>query len=96
MAELRIRGAAPAEDLVAAIYVAAGALDKWECFALDGSYHFSLGGGWSVALSADSADRIRIETCRLSRPVDRMWCSSRRVDRLAGLVKRMSQVPQAV
>lgn len=96
MALLRIKGATPAIDLVEAIYVAAEELDIWECYAADGRYHFVLGGGWSLALSADSADRVRVETCRLSRPVDRMWCSTRHPNRLAGLVRRMSQIPEAV
>lgn len=97
MAELIIRGRAPIETpLVDAIYTAAAALDIWECYAHDQRYHFALGGGWSLALSADSADRIRIEACSLTRPVSRMWTLARHKDRLAGLVKKLSTVPEAV
>lgn len=91
MTELTIRGAWPqVDELVDAIYVAAETLGIQECYAYEGRYHFSLGSGWSVALSADSADRIRVETCRLTRPVTRMWTLASRKDRLAGLVTKMS------
>ena len=94
--KLHIRGDASVGDLVQAIYAAAAALDIWECYSHDGRCHFTLGGGWSVALSADSANRIRVETCRLTRPVSSMWTAAHRLDRLAGLVRKMSTVPEAV
>lgn len=96
MAELIIRGAAPSHLLADAIYVVAEALDIWECYAHEGRYHFALGGGWSIALSADSGERIRVETCRLTHPVSTMWALAHRHDRLAGLVRKMSAVPEAV
>lgn len=97
MTDLLIRGVMPTTSaLTDAIYVAAEALGVWECYAHEGRYHFALGGGWSLALSADSANRIRVETCRLTSPVARMWALAHRRDRLAGLVKRLSNVPQAV
>lgn len=97
MAEVLIRGAQPpTTELVDAIYLAAETLGIWECYAHAGRYHFVLGAGWSLAVSADSVERIRIETCRLTRPVDTMWTTARRQDRLAGLIKRLSRVPEAV
>lgn len=93
--EVEIKGALPTGDLVDAVYVAARALDIWRCYAWEGRYHFSLGAGWTLALSADSADRIRVETCHLTRPVARMWVLAHRLDRLAGLVARMSTMPTA-
>lgn len=96
MTEVTINGAMPTECLAHAIYVAAGALGIYECYAHEGRYHFSLGQGVSIALSADSADRIRVETCRLTRPVTTMWTFAHRLDRLAGLVQRMGSVPEAV
>lgn len=96
MPDLTIRGITPAADVAETVYEAARVLDIWECYSHDGRYHFVLGGGWSLAVSADSVDRIRIETCRLTRPVDTMWATTHRRDRLAGLIRRMSRVPEAV
>lgn len=96
MSGLVIRGKTPQPPLVEAVYAAADALDLWECYAHEGRYHFSLGGGWSIALSEDSADRIRVEACRLTRPVTTMWTFCSSSDRLAGLVRKMSTVPGAV
>lgn len=96
MSELLIRGAPPEGSLIDAIYIVAGELSQWVCWAHEGRYHFTLGGGWSLAVSADSADRIRIETCHLSQPVARMWALAHHRNRLAGLVRRMSTVPEAV
>lgn len=97
MTELLIRGVLPTTDELAdAIYVAAETLGVWECYAHEGRYHFALGGGWSLALSADSAERICVETCRLTSPTSRMWTFAHRKDRLAGLVRRMSKVPETV
>jgi hypothetical protein len=95
MFEVSIRGPAPTEALVDAVYVAAQALGVWECYAYEGRYHFMLGGGWSVAISCDSAERICVESCRLGRPEARMWTLAYRHDRLAGLVERMGSVPEA-
>ena len=95
MNDLVITGRQPVAPLSDAILVAACALDIWECWAHEDRYHFALGGGWTLALSSDSADRIRVETCRLTRTMDTMWASSHRSDRLASLVRKMSTVPEA-
>lgn len=88
---LRILGSLPdTEDLVTALDVAAEALGKSECWAVDGRYHFTLGAGWSLALSSDSARRIRVDICRRSIPRATMWCMVGCSDRLAGLVVRMA------
>lgn len=92
--ELAIDGVLPTQDLADAVLVAAHTLDIWRCYAHDGRYHFPLGDGWSVALSADSAERIRVQTCRLTRPEATMWVLAHRRDRLAGLVRRMSTMPE--
>jgi hypothetical protein len=77
-------------DLLDALDAAARALGQDSCYRYLGRYHFSIGGGWSVALSAESAGRLRVEACRLCRPVHTMWVLPHRLDRLAGLVRRMS------
>lgn len=84
---------APLSD---ALQVTAATLDKWECYAYGDRYHFELGTGQTLAVSLDSADRIRVDVCRLTRPTSTMWAKSHRSDRLAGLVRKMSTVPEAV
>lgn len=56
-----------------------------------GRIHFSLGGsGWSIALSPESAGRIRVEACRQWRPVDTRWCLAQDLDRLAEVVRSIT------
>lgn len=53
-----------------------------------GRIHFALGGsGWSIALSPESAGRIRVEACLHWRPVDTKWCLAHDDDRLAEVVR---------
>jgi hypothetical protein len=91
MDDLQIHGGPPlTEDLCRAIEAAADALDLNECYAHDGRYHFTLGGGWSIALSADSAERVRVQACLLCSPRDTVWALAHRTDRIAALVRRLS------
>lgn len=89
---VRVLGGFPERDgdLLDALDVVARELDQTTCYRHLGRYHFSLGGGWSIALSAESAGRFRVEACRLCRPVHTMWALPHRLNRLAGLVRRMS------
>lgn len=95
---LTISGRRPSSDeMLDALLVAARALDIWTCYFHRGSFHFALGSGHSIALSSESAGRIRVETCRLCMPVARMWVLAHASDRLAGLVTRMAnEVPELV
>lgn len=96
--ELTISGRRPSSDeTLDALLVAARTLDIWTCYHHRGSFHFSMGLGYSIAISSESAGRIRIETCRLCLPVSRMWVLANAHDRLAGLVARMAtEVPELV
>jgi hypothetical protein len=49
-------------------------------------YHFALEDGWSIAIQAESAGRVRVEACRWCRPVATLWSRADDPDRLAGLV----------
>jgi hypothetical protein len=96
MSEVVIHGEVPTRAIVDAVYVTARTLDIWECYAHEGRYHFCLGAGLTIALSTDSGDRIRVDSCRLGRPLTTMWTFIARRDRLAGLVRKMSAtVPEA-
>lgn len=87
---VQVMGGRPEPDLLDALDVAARELGLQVCYRHLGRYHFSMGGGWSIALSTESAGRFRVEVCRLCRPVHTMWALPDRLDRLAGLVRRMS------
>lgn len=89
---LTISGRRPSDDMFDALLVAARALDIWTCYHHRGAFHFSMGGGYSIALSSESAGRIRIETCRLCLPVSTMWVLANAHDRLAGLVVRTREL----
>jgi hypothetical protein len=92
---LKIYGTLPeTPDLAEAIYTAADVLGMSECYAHDGRYHFPLGAGRSIAVSSDSAYRIRVESCRLCRPESTLWVLSHSLDRLAAIVRRMGQVAE--
>jgi hypothetical protein len=86
-----VEGIAPEAGMLPALDAAAEALGLHIAYEHHGAYHFSLGGGESIALSPDSADRIRVERCHLCRSVSTMWVLAQRLDRLAGLIERMSQ-----
>lgn len=49
-------------------------------------FHFALGDGWTIALSAESAGRFRVEACRWTRPAATLWSRAADEDRLDALV----------
>lgn len=88
--DLHILGSPPdTQELADALMVAAEALEQDTVYACDGRFHFLVGSGWSIALSGDSADRIRVESCRLSMPRAAMWVLAEKHDRLAVIATRM-------
>lgn len=87
---VQVLGRRPDPDLLDALDVAADVLGLRVCYRYLDRYHFSLGAGRSIALSAESAGRFRVEDCRLCRPVHTMWAFSHDLDRLAGLVRHLS------
>lgn len=87
---LRILGRPPETQEVAdGLLVAAAALDQEVCYALDDRYHFLIESGWSIAISADSAGRLRVESCRLSLPRQVMWVLANKPERLASVVSKL-------
>jgi hypothetical protein len=59
------------------------------CWYYDRAFHFRLpdGGGWTVAITPDSAGRLRVEPCYLSRPRATKWAHVSDRARLASLVR---------
>jgi len=84
------------ETILTALDAVAAELDQWICWHYLGRYHFVLGGGWSIAISAESAGRVKVETCLRCRPETTMLSLAKDLARLAGLARRMSiEVRQA-
>lgn len=56
------------------------------CWLYRGRYHFTVGAGWTIALSPDSAGRFRVDTCRHTRTVSSLWVLGVDHASLAGVV----------
>lgn len=56
-----------------------------ECLHHDGRFHFPIDDDWSLALSADSAGRIRVEASCRGRTVDVRWAQAQDRRRLSAL-----------
>lgn len=55
------------------------------CWLYQRRYHFTVGSGWTIALSGDSAGRFRLDTCHHTRTVSSLWVLREDRDRLAAL-----------
>jgi hypothetical protein len=76
-------------EVFQALLVIADTLGARYTYAHRGRYHFTIRDDWTIALSADSAHRFRLETCRATTPRDTLWVLVDDADRLAGLVSDM-------
>lgn len=76
----------PPAELYSAIEWVSELLGRDVCWLYQRRYHFELADGWTLALSAESAGRIRVETCHWTRPVVTLWTFAEDKDRLAELV----------
>jgi hypothetical protein len=65
---------------------AADALGQNFAYGLDGTFHFSLGDGWSISVCPESAGRLRLQACRWTSPVATLWTAAEDIARLKSLV----------
>jgi len=87
----------PSTAVVDAIYTVADVLNVHEVWILEGRFHLLLEGGWSIALSSDSAERIRVETCHHGVPEGVCsWTRAHDRLRLVELTERMSRIAETV
>lgn len=75
----------------AALLCVADALGTDICWLLRRRYHFTVRGDYTIALSADSAGRFRVDACRLGRPVSTLWVREGEHRRLAGVVRTLNE-----
>lgn len=62
-----------AVEIHAALQSIAAVFGMHTCWLYQRRYHFSVGAGWTIALSPDSAGRFRLDTCRHTRTVSSLW-----------------------
>lgn len=55
------------------------------CWLFQCRYHFSVGAGWTIALSDDSAGRFRLDTCHHTRTVTSAWVLGADHESIAGV-----------
>lgn len=77
--------------------VAAGhVLGERYAYFLRGGYHFRLAPDWTMALTPESAGRIRLEACRSGAPMATLWCLADDRERLAALVAEIAHEVHAL
>ena len=77
---------ATVEQLVHAVKIVAAELGAEQgVYCFGGRVAVPVGGGWSLAISTDDAERLVIEACLGDRVVAKLWCLAGDDDRLAEL-----------
>lgn len=86
LTQTRHTGPPSGTDTYSALQRIAGVLGMHSCWLYQRRYHFTVGAGWTIALSPDSAGRFRLDTCRHTRTVSSLWVLGDDHDDLAGFV----------
>jgi hypothetical protein len=66
----------------------AAVLGASRCWYYDRAFHFDLGGGRTLAVSPDSASRVRLSVCQDGRDRATFWATSDRQDRVVSIVRQ--------
>lgn len=75
---------------VAAVRLVADELGQTTLWHHEGRFHFEIAPGWTVAISADSGERFRVDACRWGRPRATLHALANDDARLAALVRHLS------
>lgn len=75
------------EEIYAALEFAADALGVDVCWYYRGDFHFRLTGDWTVSITPESAERLRVQTWSGLRLRDRKWARSGDSERLSVLLR---------
>ena len=65
-------------------------------YCFEGRFRFDLGDGWSLVVSQDSCDRLRLDVHRSVRRVASMWCLARDRARLTAVAASASREVMAL
>lgn len=74
-------------EILTALQAVADALDVSLCWYYRRAFHFVVDVDWTVAITPESAGRLRIETCRRTVPHGRTWTRATDHARLKQLVR---------
>jgi hypothetical protein len=74
-------------EILTALHVAADELEVTLCWYYRGDFHFRLPGEWTVSITPESAERVRVETWSELLRRDRKWARSGDSNRLRHLVR---------
>lgn len=87
------RNELPNGDLRDALCVVGDMLDVAVCWYYRRAFHFRLpASGWTLVITPESAGRLRVAPCHLSRPFDTKWVHVADRARLASLVRDAEEV----
>lgn len=76
-----------------ALYEVGELLGRDVCWLYQRRFHFPLEeDGWTLAVSPDSAGRIRFEACHWTRPVATLWKFDDDEARLADVVRELAAI----
>ena len=79
------------EQTFRGLLAVARALGKRGCWLYQRRWHFTVRDEWTVAISAESAGRLRVDACRHTTPTASFWVLAGDHDRLAGVVLSLTE-----
>lgn len=82
------------ERLDDAVQLVADTIGHDVCWLYRGAYHFRLSADATIAISADSAERLRLDSCRGTVPQATVWVLRGDDDRLVSVVAEMVRAAQ--
>lgn len=77
--------------VLGALHTLRDSLGRDVCYHHQGRYHFLLTGDYTLAVSADSEDRLRIETCHRASPGDTLWVLAGDKARLGAVAEGLAE-----
>lgn len=81
--------------LAAALQAVAATLSQDTCWLYEGRFHFPV-GGLTLAISAESAGRLRLDVCVAGEPRDTLWILAGEHERLTDLVLELATAQTSV
>lgn len=74
-------------ELLIALRAVGALLGEGACYAVGSRFHFRLDGGWTLAVSADSGRRFRVEACHRGVTRATLWSHASDRARLVALAR---------